>query len=110
MPVRRKARSRLRPGRPISTQSNVNMKTSMETAPNAGLRRGLSARVAAAAIALAAGVIPAWAGDKPVAATKEEEPNAIRPFQVKVAQTALTDLRRRLAATRWPSQELVRDR
>ena len=36
--------------------------------------------------------------------------NAIRPFTVQIADEALDDLRRRLAATRWPSAELVDDR
>ncbi len=34
----------------------------------------------------------------------------IRPFDVEVPQEKLDDLRRRLAATRWPSMELVDDR
>jgi pimeloyl-ACP methyl ester carboxylesterase len=34
----------------------------------------------------------------------------IRPFQVNVPQPDLDDLRQRLAATRWPSKELVDDR
>ena len=34
----------------------------------------------------------------------------IRPFRVDMPDEAITDLRRRLAATRWPSQELVADR
>jgi pimeloyl-ACP methyl ester carboxylesterase len=42
--------------------------------------------------------------DKPAAAT------AVRPFTVAVPDDALGDLRRRLAATRWPSKELVADR
>src|SRR5690242_12917458 len=36
--------------------------------------------------------------------------SAIRPFSVEIPQDALDDLRRRLAATRWPSRELVGDR
>jgi pimeloyl-ACP methyl ester carboxylesterase len=36
--------------------------------------------------------------------------DAIRPFRVQVSDEALTDLRRRLAATRWPTKELVEDR
>ena len=36
--------------------------------------------------------------------------SAIRPFHVEVPEEALADLRRRLAATRWPSRELVSDR
>jgi pimeloyl-ACP methyl ester carboxylesterase len=35
---------------------------------------------------------------------------AIRPFQIHVSDEALDDLRRRIAATRWPSNELVADR
>jgi hypothetical protein len=35
---------------------------------------------------------------------------AIRPFRVDIADQALDDLRRRIAATRWPSKELVADR
>jgi pimeloyl-ACP methyl ester carboxylesterase len=35
--------------------------------------------------------------------------DAIRPFRVKVPQEALDDLRRRIAATRWPDKETVTD-
>jgi pimeloyl-ACP methyl ester carboxylesterase len=35
---------------------------------------------------------------------------ATRPFRVSVPESDLVDLRRRIAATRWPSQELVNDR
>ncbi len=41
----------------------------------------------------------------PAAAT-----DAIRPFRAHVSQVALDDLRRRLAATRWPDAETVGDR
>lgn len=34
----------------------------------------------------------------------------IRPFRVDVPEGAIADLRRRIAATRWPSSELVADR
>ena len=34
----------------------------------------------------------------------------IRPFKVQVPQAALDDLRRRIAATRWPDKETVDDR
>jgi pimeloyl-ACP methyl ester carboxylesterase len=34
----------------------------------------------------------------------------IRPFQVKTPEEELTELRRRIEATRWPSKELVEDR
>jgi pimeloyl-ACP methyl ester carboxylesterase len=42
-----------------------------------------------------------------MAATTEQ---AIRPFHVDVSDDAVDDLRRRVAATRWPSKELVEDR
>ena len=34
----------------------------------------------------------------------------IRPFHVEFPEEAIDDLRRRVAATRWPSKELVADR
>jgi pimeloyl-ACP methyl ester carboxylesterase len=36
--------------------------------------------------------------------------DTIRPFHINVPDEALVDLRRRIAATRWPSKELVADR
>ncbi|MGY1727525.1 epoxide hydrolase family protein [Geodermatophilus sp. SYSU D01062] len=38
------------------------------------------------------------------------DPTAIRPFRIAVPEAELLDLRRRVAATRWPSAELVGDR
>jgi pimeloyl-ACP methyl ester carboxylesterase len=40
----------------------------------------------------------------------EQTSSAIRPFHVEFPGEALDDLRRRIAATRWPSRELVEDR
>jgi pimeloyl-ACP methyl ester carboxylesterase len=37
------------------------------------------------------------------------EDRSIRPFKAKVPQAALNDLRRRIAATRWPDKETVAD-
>src|ERR1700746_3217839 len=34
----------------------------------------------------------------------------IRPFRIEMPDEAIADLRRRIAATRWPSKELVADR
>src|SRR3954452_9058719 len=44
------------------------------------------------------------------AMTTVEQVAGIRPFHVEFPEEALADLRRRLAATRWPSRELVEDR
>ncbi len=42
-----------------------------------------------------------------VSAPLNAEPAEIRPFQVQYPDEALLDLRRRIGATRWPTQELV---
>ena len=42
--------------------------------------------------------------------TFTETPAAIRPFHIDVPDAALEDLHGRIAATRWPSKELVGDR
>jgi pimeloyl-ACP methyl ester carboxylesterase len=54
--------------------------------------------------ALATGVF----GVRPAAAA-EPSGTAIRPFRVNVPDPALTDLRRRALATRWPDRETVTD-
>jgi pimeloyl-ACP methyl ester carboxylesterase len=42
--------------------------------------------------------------------TSGEISTAIRPFSVEFSQERIDDLRRRIAATRWPSKELVGER
>src|SRR2546422_5944029 len=42
--------------------------------------------------------------------THETTPTAVRPFRVDMSEEAIADLRRRIAATRWPSRELVTNR
>ncbi len=39
-----------------------------------------------------------------------ETATEVRPFQLEIPEEQLSDLRRRIAATRWPSKELVPDR
>jgi hypothetical protein len=41
------------------------------------------------------------------AVTGHAQDTSIRPFMVNVPEEAFVDLRRRLAATRWPSRETV---
>ena len=43
-------------------------------------------------------------------AAAENNDAAIRPFRVNVPDADLAELKRRLAATRWPTKELVDDR
>ena len=42
--------------------------------------------------------------------TRVETASEIRPFHVEIPEEELVELRRRIAATRWPSKELVEDR
>lgn len=70
--------------------------------------RTLRAPLIAAMIAGSLGVFPA-----PVHAQTEmssRRGDAIHPFRVAVSEEAIIDLRRRIVATRWPSEELVMDR
>ncbi|MGY1616563.1 epoxide hydrolase family protein [Geodermatophilus sp. SYSU D00691] len=51
------------------------------------------------------------AGDVPAPRTAPDgDPTAVRPFEVHVPEEELVELRRRIAATRWPTRELVDDR
>jgi pimeloyl-ACP methyl ester carboxylesterase len=47
---------------------------------------------------------------RPGLAQKMTSIEAIRPFKVQVPDAALTDLKRRINATRWPDKETVADR
>src|SRR5512133_687523 len=51
---------------------------------------------------------PQTASDRPRPGS--DETADVRPFHVNVPEGELTDLRRRIAATRWPTKELVEDR
>jgi pimeloyl-ACP methyl ester carboxylesterase len=65
-------------------------------------RKLLAGAAVGLAAAGAASVIPLH----PVVAAADD---AIRPFRINVPEEALADLRRRLAATRWPDKETVDD-
>ena len=66
-------------------------------------RRLLQTTAAGIVVAGAASLLPA----NPTFAAKRDD---IQPFKIKIAEEQLVDLRRRLAATRWPSKQLVDDR
>jgi pimeloyl-ACP methyl ester carboxylesterase len=65
-------------------------------------RRLLGTAAMGIAVAGAASLLPAH----PAAAA---EGDAIRPFHISFPEEALVDLRRRIAATRWPERETVTD-
>jgi len=51
-------------------------------------------------------------GARPAVASgtaSEEDPTAIRPFHINFPEADLTELRRRITATRWPDRETVTD-
>ena len=70
--------------------------------PLTGRRHYLATSVLAGAIGVF--VVAAHAETAPAA-----DDTSIRPFQFHASDEALADLRRRIAATKWPSQETVSD-
>ena len=67
------------------------------------------------AIAIAAGVLAVLGGTATVSAQDNPlksptEGDAVRPFRVHFPDEALADLKRRIAATRWPDREIVPDK
>ena len=56
------------------------------------------------------GTVAAQSSQAQAASTADAATAAIRPFQVKVPEKELVDLRQRIAATRWPDREPVTDR
>ncbi len=80
----------------------------MSTSPSHTRRAVLAATAAAGAFGLAtSGPPPVRSGAaKPGEAAED---SAIRPFRVDIPEDAIVDLRRRVAATRWPERETVKD-
>jgi pimeloyl-ACP methyl ester carboxylesterase len=76
--------------------------TEISEGVNHDRRRFVGAAAISVAVAGAASLLP----EAPRAATED---NAIRPFRISVPEERLTDLRRRIAATRWPDKETVTD-
>ena len=65
-------------------------------------RRLLGMAAMGIAVAGAASLLPSQLAAAPAG-------DAIRPFRVNIPEEQLVDLRRRIAATRWPDQETVDD-
>jgi hypothetical protein len=66
--------------------------------PDEGRRSFLAASAAAGAVSLLPAQLATAAGDA-----------AIHPFRVNVPEADLADLRKRIAATKWPEREQVAD-
>ena len=63
-----------------------------------------SVSMGALGLALIAGSGAAWAAN-----SASTHPESIRPYRVHVDEAQLTDLKKRIAATRWPDKETVND-
>ncbi|KVL35556.1 multidrug MFS transporter [Burkholderia territorii] len=73
-------------------------------------RKGLTTAIGLVLLVSASYLRPAYAADStsiPAATTSSDD--SIRPFRVQVPQAQLDDLRRRIAQTRWPDKETVKD-
>jgi pimeloyl-ACP methyl ester carboxylesterase len=94
----------------IKCENGANMKTKQDVklASPGVQKRKLGARSVAASLAFASVAIPGSlrAG---TAADSKGESHAVRPFHISVPKEELSDLRRRIKATRWPTRELVSD-
>jgi len=89
----------------------------MSAASSSNSRRRLLATSAAASALGLILLAASWYGQTAVAAehvtdSRQRKPDTteIRPFHVNVPDAVLVDLRRRIAATRWPDRETVDDR
>src|SRR5215207_11369754 len=71
-------------------------------------RTVLAATAAAGAFTLAA--LAARVAAAPAGSDVMEGDSAVRPFRINVPEEQLVELRRRIAATRWPDRETVPDR
>src|SRR6267154_1164474 len=70
-------------------------------------RRGLLALAAGAVLSPAIG--PSEALAQPTAFQLPKATESVEPFKVSVPQSAIDDLKRRLASTRWPERETIGD-
>src|SRR5215831_14811847 len=82
-----------------SNKPSINMKTmhQIDAPPDVASSRSLDRRPVGGRLASAQRKVPTT------------DNNAIRPFQVNVPESELTELRRRINATRWPDRETVTD-
>lgn len=96
----------------ISTHPHeTDMKTNQTIASLTSIAplRGITARTAAVLLGVSMTIIPAFAFDQTGAIASADQANTIRPFRINVPEAALTDLRQRVLATRWPAKETVND-
>jgi pimeloyl-ACP methyl ester carboxylesterase len=87
---------------PIETRDFAMRTTEVSEGVNHDRRRFVGTAAMSVAAAGVASLLPE-------AARAATEDKAIRPFRINVPEEQLADLRRRIAATRWPDKETVTD-
>src|SRR5439155_20262774 len=88
---------------------NPNLTSPTAPTPLITPRRSRPARGAVASPPLAVAIIPVLAAGQPCSTAAATLTTEIRPFHVNVPKAELTELRRRIKATKWPTPELVKD-
>jgi pimeloyl-ACP methyl ester carboxylesterase len=76
------------------------------TIPSRVITLAIGSMMLTAVHALAAGPTSTAPNEAQISAAADD---SIRPFKVNIAQSQLDDLRRRIAETRWPDKETVKD-
>jgi pimeloyl-ACP methyl ester carboxylesterase len=66
-------------------------------------------KTTSAFLAVATAITSLFLANKSTAANESQDQTAIRPFHFTASKEALADLKRRIAATRWPEKETVTD-
>ena len=82
-------------------------KNQIELAPRVASRGGLTRRTGLSSRSCARH--DSSGSRRQVRTVTKENPKVIRPFHFKVPETELTELRRRIKATKWPEREPVTD-
>lgn len=93
------------------TQSKNAPDAADRTAINGGDGGAHHGRLRALAVTAAAGAfgLALLAPDGLISTATAVAPDSIRPFQARVSDADIADLRKRIAATRWPDEETVSD-
>ena len=79
------------------------------TLSSTSARRAGLAVLAASVVAVPSATVAAAADKISTATASVADETSIRPFQFHASDEALADLRRRIAATKWPQRETVTD-
>ena len=66
-------------------------------------------KTTSAFLAVATAITSLFLANRSTAANESQDQTAIRPFHFTASKEALADLKRRIAATRWPEKETVTD-